>query len=201
MKYIANQHTIGKLSNLCFIGAMSNPDPIAELLSRVAMRDQAAFARLFDTMSAKLFGISLRILGNKADAEDVLQEVFVKIWNKAATFQTGRASAVAWLSMIARNQAIDKLRARKLSHVDIEEQEYLADTKPSPEDNAVSTNENQRLKNCLEQLNPDHANAVKSTYLGGLSYQETADLLDIPLNTVRTWIRRSLISLQDCLRK
>ena len=184
-----------------FIGAMSTPDPIADLLSRVALRDHEAFAQLYEKMSAKLFGISLRILNNKADAEDVLQEVFVKIWNKADTFQTGRASAIAWLSMITRNQAIDRLRTRKPGEVDILEREDIADNSPSPEANAVASNEYERLENCLSQLKPDHAAAVKNTYLEGKSYQETADALDKPLNTIRTWIRRSLISLQDCLKQ
>lgn len=191
----------GLLIESVFIRAMAVPDPIADLLSRVALRDHKALAQLYEKTSAKLFGISLRILNNKADAEDVLQEVFVKIWNKADTFQTGRASAIAWLSMIARNQSIDKLRTRKPGDVDILEREDIADNTPSPEANAVRSNEYERLKNCLGQLNPDHAKAVKSTYLEGKSYQETADTLDKPLNTIKTWIRRSLISLQDCLKQ
>ena len=198
---MTNSSLYGLLIDCVFIKAMATPDPIADLLSRVALRDHKAFAQLYEKMSAKLFGISLRILNNKADAEDVLQEVFVKIWNKADTFQTGRASAIAWLSMIARNQAIDKLRTRKPGEEDILEREDITDNTPSPEANAVASDEYKRLKNCLNQLNPDHAAAVKNTYLEGLSYQETADALDKPLNTIRTWIRRSLISLQDCLKR
>ena len=88
-------------------------DFIAEHISRVALGDHAAFKQLYDRTSSKLFGICLRILTDRADAEDVLQEVYVKVWNKADRFSTGQAGGIAWLAAIARNQAIDRLRSRK----------------------------------------------------------------------------------------
>ncbi len=184
-----------------FTGPMNGPDPIANLLSRVALREPLAFRQLYDQTSAKLFGICLRILNNRADAEEALQEVFVKIWNKADMFQTGRASGIAWMAMITRNQAIDRLRARKPGSVDILEQSDLADDKPSPETNTIASDEYRRLNNCLDELKPQHAEAVRKTYLGGWSYQETADALNIPLNTAKTWVRRSLGALQDCMKR
>ena len=180
---------------------MSSSEEIGLLISRVAMGDRDAFRMLYDRTSAKLFGVCLRILKDRAEAEDVLQDVYVKVWNKADRFATGRASGIAWLAAIARNQAIDRYRARKPASLTVEEIDDVEDGMPSPEASAVAADETRRVNACLEELDPNHASAVKRTYLNGWSYQEAADELGVPLNTVKTWIRRSLLSLRDCLNR
>ena len=113
------------------------PDPatndLAPLLQAIASGDRVAFETLYRAASPRLLGICMRVLGNRDDAEDVLQEVFVSIWHKARQFDSHRASAMAWLAMIARNRAIDRLRQRPDGlHGAIEDQPELADHGPSP---------------------------------------------------------------------
>ncbi len=178
---------------------MTGSEGIEELIARVALRDRAAFRQLYDKTSSKLFGVCLRILNNRVDAEDTLQEVYVKIWNKADRFAQGHASGIAWLAAIARNQAIDHYRSRKPVSDDITQREDIPVDAPSPEASTVTSDDNKRLNACLNELDEKHAVAVKRTYLSGWSYQEAATELGIPLNTVKTWIRRSLLALRDCM--
>ena len=131
----------------------------------------------------------------------MLQEVYVKIWSKADRFAQGRASGIAWLAAIARNQAIDHYRARKPASDDITQREDIAVDAPSPEARAVINDDNNRLNACLNELDEKHSAAVKRTYLSGWSYQEAADELGIPLNTAKTWIRRALLALRDCMNR
>ena len=172
---------------------------ISDLISRVALGDRAAFRALYTATSAKLFGVCLRVLKNRTDAEDVLQETYVKIWHNAGRYQVSGYSPMTWLIAIARNQSIDRLRARKVGAADLSEAEDIADTAKTPEQLAVLSGETQKLQHCLDQLSPGRAEAVKAAYMEGYSYQELADRLSQPLNTVRTWLRRSLLSLRECL--
>jgi RNA polymerase sigma-70 factor, ECF subfamily len=176
-----------------------SPSDIETLISRVALGDRAAFRALYTATSAKLFGICLRVLKNRTDAEDVLQEAYIKIWHNAAKYQVSGYSPITWLVTIARNQSIDRLRARKPDAAELGEAEDIADRALTPEQNVVLGGEVERLRLCLEKLSPGRAEAVKAAYMEGYSYQELADRLNQPLNTVRTWLRRSLISLKACL--
>ncbi len=179
---------------------MANED-LTDVISRVALGDRAAFRRLYDATSAKLFGICLRVMRNRSDAEDVLQDVFVKIWHNAGKFQVSGASPISWLAAVARNQAIDRLRARKPTALDIEDAYDVADGGDDPEQDLLSAADTTRLNLCLNELKPDRAAAVKAAYLDGYSYKELADKHGLPLNTVRTWLRRSLLSLRECLMR
>ncbi len=176
-------------------------DHISHLISRVALGDRAAFHDLYQATSAKLFGVCLRVLKNRADAEEVLQEVYVKIWGNAAKYQVSGYSPITWLVVVARNQAIDRLRARKPASVEIDEAFDVADSAANPEQLTLMSGEADRLRACLGELSPGHAAAVKACYMEGYSYQELAAQLEQPLNTVRTWLRRSLISLRECLSR
>jgi RNA polymerase sigma-70 factor (ECF subfamily) len=174
-------------------------DTLASLLARVAAQDRAAFRELYSAASAKLFGTLLRILGNRAEAEDALQEVFTRVWLRAARFDAERGRAMTWLIAIARNHAIDRIRARPQQTAGEDETELLADTRPGVEAGLIARGEAQRVIECMNALEPDRAEAVRGAYLGGLSYQALAEKFDVPLNTMRTWLRRSLLKLKDCL--
>lgn len=176
-------------------------DNLSEALSRVALGDRAAFRWLYDATSAKLFGIALRVMRNRSDAEEVLQEAYVKIWHNAGRFQVSGASPMSWLAAIVRNQAIDRLRARKPEALDIDDALDVADDGPDPEQDALASADSSRLTHCLNELKPDRAAAVKAAYLDGYSYKELAEKHGLPLNTVRTWLRRSLLSLRECLSR
>jgi len=147
----------------------------------------------------KLFGVALRILGHRGDAEDAAQEAFVKVWHNADRYQPGRGSAAGWIVAIARNTAIDRLRARKAPTRDLDDLVELADPGPTPEAAAATADERRRIDACLGQLPPDRARAVQAAYVEGYTYDELARALDVPLNTVRTWLRRALIALRKCL--
>ena len=174
-------------------------EEIEALIGRVAMRDQKAFAALYKKTSPKLYAVCLRILGNKTDAEEILQEVYVKIWQRAERYLASEGSAMPWLTTIARNQSIDAVRARKPVADEIDTAYDLADTEPSPEEQAMVKGEGRRIDRCMEELEADRAQAVRSAYVEGLSYQELAEQYAVPLNTMRTWLRRSLIRLRECM--
>jgi len=180
---------------------MAGPESLEDLLVRVALRDRAAFRDLYRRTSAKLFGVCLRILSDRTDAEEVLQETYVKIWRNAKQFSRTRASATAWLSAVARNQSIDRLRSRRAPAFPIEEAFGLADDRPSPETASVATDDNRRLHDCLRTLEGNQASAIATAYFGGQTYEELARGLKVPLGTVKSWIRRGLARLKDCLER
>lgn len=172
---------------------------IAELISRTALRDRAAFRDLYQRTSAKLFGVTLRILKDRAEAEEALQEVYVKIWQRADRYVAGTYSPISWLVAVARNHALDILRARKPVSDDIDVALEIADGGPDPEQAAVQGGERARIDLCLSELEGDKAEAVRGAYLDGFSYEELATRHGVPLNTMRTWLRRSLLKLRECL--
>lgn len=178
------------------------PHDISKLIVRTAMRDRLAFDLLYQQTSAKLFGVCLRIVNDRSDAEEVLQEVFVKIWVKAGSFAVSELSPLSWLTAIARNQAIDCIRARGKPMADYDAViEKEADSAPNPEDMAVATGERGHINRCLEELETDRAAAIRGAYLTGESYDELAARYRVPLNTMRTWLRRGLLKLKECLER
>ena len=178
--------------------ATSSTD-IADLIARTALRDRAAFRDLYQRTSAKLFGVSLRILRDRSEAEEALQEVYVKIWQRADRYVAGSYSPISWLVAVARNHALDTLRSRKPISDDIDVALEIADLGPDPEQAAVEGGERLRIEACLGELESDKAEAVRGAYLDGFSYDELAARHNVPLNTMRTWLRRSLIKLRECL--
>ncbi|MFB9949961.1 sigma-70 family RNA polymerase sigma factor [Rhizobium puerariae] len=178
---------------------MASDQDLAALIGRVVLRDRAAFATLYAGTSAKLFSVCLRILKDRTDAEDALQEIYVKVWQRAERFAATGASPLGWLVVIARNHAIDLLRARKPVADVLDESWDIADTGRDPEAESVLKGEVRRIDRCMEELDSERAGAVRSAYVEGLSYQELAERYGVPLNTMRTWLRRSLLKLRECL--
>lgn len=180
---------------------MNTRAEIEGLLGRVADRDRAAFSALYSATSAKLFGVALRILNNRAEAEEVLQDAFVKIWQNADRYIANGFSPMTWLITLTRNQAIDRIRTRKLATADIDLARDVSDKGPTPEQALLASSERAQIDACLDELEQDRSAAVRGAYLDGLSYQELADRHDVPLNTMRTWLRRSLLKLKECMTK
>jgi RNA polymerase sigma-70 factor (ECF subfamily) len=179
---------------------MATREEIEALIARVALADRAAFRALYSATSAKLFGVVLRILGESAEAEDVVQEVYVKVWHGAGRYAANGLSPMTWLIAIARNAAIDRLRARPRGRTQAEVPE-TTDPAPGPEAQAVAASERRRIEACLGELEADRAEAVRGAYLDGLSYDDLARRHGVPLNTMRTWLRRSLLKLRECLTR
>jgi RNA polymerase sigma-70 factor (ECF subfamily) len=172
---------------------------IEALIARMALGERAAFRELYSRTSAKLFGIILRVLNDSTEAEEVLQESFVKIWRNAGKYRANGLSPMTWLITIARNTAIDRKRRARASTPGDVLTDTLADPAPGPEAQAVAASEQERLDRCFEDLDTRHAEAVRAAYLDGDTYAQLAERFEVPLNTMRTWLRRSLLKLRECL--
>lgn len=175
---------------------------ISDLILRVALRDRIAFDRLYAATSAKLFGTCLRVLKDRTEAEEVVQEAYIRIWLKADRFSVTGQSPMSWLIAVARHLAIDRLRARREGAGGMDEAALdICDPAPGPEACAIAGGERRQLDGCLDELEADRADAVRSAYLEGDSYADLAARHDVPLNTMRTWLRRSLMRLKECLQR
>jgi RNA polymerase sigma-70 factor, ECF subfamily len=184
---------------------------LAQMLARVALGDRAAFAALYKAVSGQLLGVILRIQRDRAQAEDVLQEIFVSIWRAAQGFDAARAQPMTWLTSIARNRAIDSLRRSKtevatvsaLGGDDDDEGPNLVDTLPSDLDGPMEmlsqTAQARAVTHCIGALSAEQQQCVALAYYQGLSHSEVAQHLRQPLGTVKSWVRRALTSLKDCL--
>ncbi|MCA0279646.1 MAG: sigma-70 family RNA polymerase sigma factor [Proteobacteria bacterium] len=177
---------------------MTDLTEIDHLIARCGLGDRRAFAALYGATSAKLFGLAVRILGNRAEAEDAVQDIYVRIWQNAARYRAEGLSPWAWLLTIGRNACIDRLRARRATQP-LDEAAELADLAPGPEETALASAEARRIAGCLATLPPERAEAVRRAYLEGETYDELAHRFGVPLNTMRTWLRRSLMKLRECL--
>jgi RNA polymerase sigma-70 factor (ECF subfamily) len=170
---------------------------LARLLARAADGDQQSFREFYDRTSAKLFGIILRILVERGEAEDVLQEVYVTVWRKAAEFDAARASPVTWLATIARNRAIDRLRARgSRPAAPIEDAVDVPDESPIADALIDSDRDAQRLRAALATLEPQHAAAIRSCYFEGTTYEALAQRENVPVGTLKSWVRRGLLRMK-----
>ncbi len=172
---------------------------IGTLLAKVAMHDRRAFDRLYEKTSPKLFGVALRMMKDRSEAEDLLQEAFVRIWQRAGTFRRGQGSAIGWLIALTRNLCIDRLRKQDLPVAPMEMAEDTPDQNPDPEQVVQQIEARAQIDACLEELETQRADAIRGAYLEGWSYQELAERFGKPLNTMRTWLRRSLLRLRACL--
>jgi len=174
---------------------------IETLIAKVSLGDRKAFEALYDATSAKLFGVILRVLKDKSAAEDALQDTYLKIWKNANRYASNGLSPMTWLITIARNTAIDRRRSTKPTDdlADLEDTLVVA-AEASPEATAIAASEARRIAGCMEELGADRRNAVKGAYLHGQSYADLAAQFNVPLNTMRTWLRRSLIALRECMK-
>ncbi len=179
---------------------MASDEELDELLIATARHDRAAFRLLYDRTSPKLFGIALKICRNRAMAEDVLQDVFTEIWSKAGSFDRARGQAGGWLSVIARNRSIDALRRQGSGFLGVgtgSEEEMIAVPDPAlARDGGV---EYLTLVDCLNQMEARERDLVLRAYYLGETREDMARAIDAPVNTIKTWLRRGLISLKACL--
>ena len=169
-------------------------------MTRVAAGDREALRPLYDATSAKLFGVCLRILSDREESEDVLQDVYVTIWRRADRFDAARASVMTWLSTIARNRAIDRLRARgPMAYADQVDDLEIADGADSAETLLSAADDRNRLHGCLSELDERTEKVIRTAFFEGVTYEALARRMDAPLGTVKSWIRRGLAKLKGCL--
>lgn len=177
-------------------------DPLADLLPRIANGDRGALRLLYQATSAKLFGVCLRILSNRDESEDVLQEVYLTIWRRADRFEAGRASVIAWISTIARNRAIDRLRARgPLAYAEQVDDMEIADGATGADVLLEVAQSGEALGKCLSELDDRTERVIRTAFFEGVTYEALAQRLDTPLGTVKSWVRRGLIKLKGCLER
>jgi RNA polymerase sigma-70 factor (ECF subfamily) len=174
---------------------------LTRLLDAVARGDRIALSALYDRTSAKLFGICLRLLGSESEAEDVLQEAYVSVWRNAARFDPAKASPVTWMAVVARNKAIDRLRRRTLPIEAIDAAADVADDSPTAFDLVQQSQETARLSSCLDELDEKPRAMIRAAFLDGASYPELAEREGVPLGTMKSWVRRGLLSLRGCLER
>jgi RNA polymerase sigma-70 factor (ECF subfamily) len=180
---------------------MTTSADIEDMMARIKLRDRDALASLYDATSAKLLGVCLRVLKNRSEAEDVLHDVYVRVWQKADTYAVTGHSPMTWLITVARNMSIDRLRRKRPETGNDDAMALVADAGPGPEAAAIASSERARIEACLGELESDRADAVRAAYLEGETYNDLAERFDVPLNTMRTWLRRSLMKLRDCLTR
>jgi RNA polymerase sigma-70 factor (ECF subfamily) len=176
---------------------------LAAAINRVAAGDQAALRLVYAETSAKLFGVCLRILGERSEAEDVLQEVYLTVWRKAASFEESVASPITWLVAIARNRSIDRLRASGSSRASlpIEAAAEIPDPGLSAVERLEIGEDQARLRDCLHELEERQSTAIRAAFLDGFTYDELAAKANVPLGTMKSWIRRGLLKLRACLER
>jgi len=185
---------------------------LATLLSRTALGDRAAFAQLYERTSSHLFAVLLRVQRDRALAEDLLQEVYVNVWRAAGSFDAVRSQPLTWLTSIARNRAIDSLRRTQTQprlqsttrdagdDVDSPDAvERAADESPGPLELLDRASDARELSRCMERLSATQRQSVALAFYDGLSHAEVADHLRQPLGTVKSWLRRALQSIKQCL--
>jgi RNA polymerase sigma factor (sigma-70 family) len=185
---------------------------LAQALGRVALGDRVAFRTLYALSAAHLLGVILRIQPDRAQAEELLQEVFVKIWGAAGSFDAQRAQAMTWMTRIARNRAIDGLRRRqtepqtqaRASRTDNEDDDMLdliASEDAGPLDLLGQAVQARAVRSCLGGLSGEQQQSLALAFYDGLSHAEVAAHLGQPLGTVKSWLRRGLLALRHCLER
>ncbi|HJP96930.1 MAG TPA: sigma-70 family RNA polymerase sigma factor [Rhodanobacteraceae bacterium] len=174
---------------------------LSELLRACAGGDRAAFATLYQRTSGKLFGVCVRMLRERGEAEDALQDLYTNVWRRAGHFDPARAAAMTWLITLARNHCIDRLRRHRDTPLDETTVERLVDPAPQPAEASAASEQRQRLEHCLGALAEPQRQAVCAAFFTGATYNQLADRLGVPLATMKSWIRRSLIRLRACLEQ
>ena len=184
---------------------------LSRLLGRAGLGDRAAFATLYEQTSPHLLGVVLRIQRDRAQAEDILQEVYVNVWRAAQSFDAAQSQPLTWLSSIARNRAIDSLRRTQtqpqfrstISSTTLDEETDVYDTvasdAPGPLDLLSRASDARALSSCMQGLSAQQRQSVALAFFDGLSHAEVAEQMRQPLGTVKSWVRRALMSLKGCL--
>lgn len=173
---------------------------LESLMRDVVRRDQAAFRALYDATRAKLYGVILTVLGERSAADDLLQEIYVKIWDRAADYDSAKASPITWMATIARNRALDEVR-RPRHTIDLPEEalERVSGDVPDPLERRQGSEQLRRLMACLAALADDRRQMILLAYYRGWTREALSKRFDRPIPTIKTLLHRSLAQLKGCL--
>lgn len=185
---------------------MDARDEVQGLLARIALRDAAALESLYRLVASRLLAVAFRVVQDRGLAEDVLQEVFLTVWDHATQHAPGQSRTLAWLCVMTRNRAIDALRKKKPEQAlhwqddsgNLQFHDVLDDS-GSPLDQLLDHEAGQRLGHCMGALEQESRQAVMLAFYEGLTHPEIAQRMAKPLGTVKSWTRRSLMRLKGCM--
>lgn len=181
---------------------VNKQDPYADLLLKCSNGDQVAFSKLYSESSSQLLAVSMRLLRTRQAGEDAVQDAYIKIWNKAGSFNSSKASGMTWMTTIVRNRCLDILRAQKVrpQETDIEfEGLDFTDEALGPDDQSGISLMTRRMLKCMQGLQENQKKAILMAYYYGMTHEEIAAKLDSPLGTVKAWVRRGVVRLKECL--
>jgi RNA polymerase sigma-70 factor (ECF subfamily) len=202
--YFPSTHGSGKtlaMNRAAPVEALTRRRELVALLQSVAGGDRQAFSALYQRTSAKLYGICLRLLGSEAEAQDVLQDVYVTVWRKAGYFDATKASPITWLAALARNRAIDRMRRDRMPVEEIGAAADIEDDRPSAADVVEQADDAARLHHCLDELEERPRAMIRAAFIEGATYPELASREGVPLGTMKSWVRRGLQRLRGCLER
>ncbi len=199
-----------ELRRSAYVGAMLSDqarneqrERLVRALQRAGEGREDSLREIYGLTSAKLYGICLRILGDAQEAEDALQDVYVSVWRRAASFEPSRASPITWLATLARNRAIDRLRSGRRGRAS--EPPEAAAQVPDPGPSVLTmleiAEDHARLNGCIGELEARSAEAIRSAFFGGFTYAELAERASVPLGTMKSVMRRALLKLRECLER
>ena len=177
----------------------SADDEVSRALILVQGGDKAALAILYRLTAPKLFGVCLRICRDYQAAEDILNEVYLNVWRRRVPFEPERGRALAWLCTITRNRSIDWVRRYGRPTESDVVLASLPSLEPDPEELAISAQASSQLHLCLDKLKPEQRKSIRTAFFDGVTYAELAVRENVPLGTMKTWVRRGLLKLKDCL--
>ena len=177
-------------------------DELDRLIARTALRDRQAFAGLYAATAARLFAVSLRIVRERQLAEEVLQDSFVSIWNRASSYARDKGTPFTWMAAIVRNRSLDVVRrTREEPDIDDLRAANLVDEAASPAREMEARADAHAIRECLAELEPEQRQAIALAFFHGLTHSELAAHLRRPLGTVKTHVRRALARLRECLMR
>ncbi|PMS14473.1 RNA polymerase subunit sigma-24 [Trinickia dabaoshanensis] len=172
-----------------------------QMVQLIAAGDKQAFERFYALTASHVFAVIARMIRDRAEAQDLLQDVYMRAWRRADTFDPARGNAMTWLVTLARNRTIDRMREHREFDIDEAHERELEDEAPTPVDVAHWSQQRKRLEACLQALEAKQRGTVKEAFFSGATYTELADRYQVPLGTMKSWIRRSLLQLKLCLER
>lgn len=174
---------------------------LVDLLKQTAEGSRTSFAELYALTSPKLYSLAYGILRSSGEAEDVLQEIYVAVWQRADQFDPDRGTAMTWLISLARNKSIDRLRQSRETTGEETDWTHVIDEQATPQEAAGMTQERRRLDGCIQKLEARQRGVIVEAFYSGASYAELAARLSVPIGTMKSWVRRSLLQLKTCLEQ
>jgi len=180
----------------------ADQDQLMRLLMKIAHHDRRAFQELYETIAARMFGLCLRLAGQRELAEEALQDAFIQIWHRAGEYHSDRGAPLSWMMTIARYRTLDLIRARKARQtVNDEDLNDLDDGREGPLEFSLRESGAEKLTGCLDELSDAQRDSILLSYYRGFTHEELAQALSSPIGTVKSWIRRGLMALKRCLEQ